>query len=505
AAGLVHRDLKPSNLIIGDDGRVRVMDFGLVRARDELAELDATGEHPKLDSDGSSPELLATATRTGSLLGTPAYMAPEQFLGQTIDARTDQFSFCAVAWQALFGERPFAGDSVPELRYAVIHGRRRAPPSGTKVPGWLRDAIARGLAVDPSARWPSMTALLDALASGRRRAWTRRVAAVGLAVAVLSGAGWFTNQWYRARELAEATQACEAEGRTIDEIWNHEVRARLAGAFASSDSNLAADTWPRLAATIDGHAERWSSTRTRACIEAEVEDRRTPSALDSARACLDQRRATLASFVAALDGAEHTVISSASLASARLESPEDCLDVGESARRVPMPEDPELHERATALRERLVQVDLGVEIWRPDALSEAEATLREAEELDFAPLLAEAVYQVGSARLRAGDVEGAEPLLERALFLAAEQGIDHLAVDAAARLGYCAYEQAQFEEGLRWIRVGEMLVRRSNEDAPLIEAHLHQSAGGLHERRGAFDEAIAEYQRTLEIYERVLP
>jgi serine/threonine protein kinase len=178
AAGLVHRDLKPSNFMIGNDGRVRVMDFGLVRAA-------ATPSHA-----GGSDELFATLTHRGELLGTPAYMAPEQFLGQSVDARTDQFSFCAVAWRALYGERPFAGDSMTELRYAVIHGRRRSPRRGSDVPAWLRDVIARGLAADPAARWPSMEALLDALASGRRRASVRRLGVALAAIVVLGGSGF---------------------------------------------------------------------------------------------------------------------------------------------------------------------------------------------------------------------------------------------------------------------------------------------------------------------------
>src|SRR5690606_27126488 len=114
AAGLVHRDFKPDNVMVGDDGRVRVLDFGLARA------IEAEDEHP---TDTSGAELARAThttgevgaseprvTVTGALLGTPAYMAPEQHLGVTTTPASDQFSFCVTAYEALYGTRPFSGD-----------------------------------------------------------------------------------------------------------------------------------------------------------------------------------------------------------------------------------------------------------------------------------------------------------------------------------------------------------------------------------------------------------
>ncbi len=150
AAGLVHRDFKPDNVMLGDDGRVRVLDFGLVGA-------PRSGEIA-LD-DGTSPR----ATETGALLGTPAYMAPEQFRAEEVDARTDQWSYCATLWEAVYGERPFRGATLRELSRAVVGGALTEPPRDRVVPGWLRRALTRGLAVDRAARHPSMEALLAAI------------------------------------------------------------------------------------------------------------------------------------------------------------------------------------------------------------------------------------------------------------------------------------------------------------------------------------------------------
>jgi serine/threonine protein kinase len=150
AAGLVHRDFKPPNVLIGGDGRARVTDFGL--ARPHLALPDATVT--------PTDSLLASYTQTGSLAGTPAYMAPEQFARAATDARTDQFSYCVTLYEALYGERPFDGDTLLQLAESVAAGTLRPRPKGHAVPEWLDAILVRGLAVVPAQRFPSLAALL---------------------------------------------------------------------------------------------------------------------------------------------------------------------------------------------------------------------------------------------------------------------------------------------------------------------------------------------------------
>ena len=151
-AGLVHRDFKPANVLVGEDERARVSDFGLVSA------LDA-GDEPMSKPKGRTM-LDLTQTAPGRSAGTPAFMSPEQFMGRTVDARGDQFSYCVALYAALYGQRPFAGKDMPTLRHNVCAGKLIAPPLDSTVPPFLWQAIEKGLATKPADRWGSMDRLL---------------------------------------------------------------------------------------------------------------------------------------------------------------------------------------------------------------------------------------------------------------------------------------------------------------------------------------------------------
>ena len=101
-------------------------------------------------------------TRTGARIGTPAYMAPEQHLSAPTDARTDQFSFCVVLWEALYGARPFRAESATATAVQVVRGEIQEPPRASAIPTWLRRVLTRGLCHrSPEDRYEDMRALLD--------------------------------------------------------------------------------------------------------------------------------------------------------------------------------------------------------------------------------------------------------------------------------------------------------------------------------------------------------
>ena len=175
-AGLVHRDFKPDNVLVGRDGRVRVTDFGLARSA-------RAAPAPAPTSSDAGDSAVLTLTRTGTLLGTPAYMAPEQLRGGTADARSDVFAFCVALYEALYGERPFPGSTVDSLRASIEAGHVRAAPIVNRVPGWTRSVLLRGLRAAPELRFESMRALLDGLRASRMA--SRRRVGRGLAISAL--------------------------------------------------------------------------------------------------------------------------------------------------------------------------------------------------------------------------------------------------------------------------------------------------------------------------------
>jgi predicted ATPase len=162
AAQVLHRDFKPENVLVANDGRVRVLDFGLARANEREPSNENEIELAALTV--SKAKILAMElSRSGAMVGTPAYMAPEQLLCQALDPRADQFSFCVSLYEALYGERPFAGENVSILMGEVIGGKVKTPRQRRRIPSDIRKALLRGLKPNPHARHSSMDALLTDL------------------------------------------------------------------------------------------------------------------------------------------------------------------------------------------------------------------------------------------------------------------------------------------------------------------------------------------------------
>ncbi|MFV8749537.1 protein kinase domain-containing protein [Nannocystaceae bacterium ST9] len=298
AEGLIHRDFKPSNCMIDEQGRVRVLDFGLARATYEaeaelgfdLGELERSSVEPSTstrESSGGAPtqSLLAELlTRTGALLGTVAYMAPEQLLGVDVDARSDQFGFCVALFEALHGHRPFAGRTGAELLLATQRGaiepvRARA---GLPKPHRALDRIVRrGLALDPAARWPSMAALLETLAGLRDRR-RRRARWGGAAVLVTTGA-------LGALALIEAPPSpCEGLRELDAPAWTAEQRSAVEQGLLELGPR-GAEVWPVVARALDRYAGAWTAARADACEATHVRHAIGPHTLELRLACLDRR------------------------------------------------------------------------------------------------------------------------------------------------------------------------------------------------------------------------
>ena len=172
--GIVHRDFKPDNVLVGDDGRVRVVDFGLARAlQGDRTGATTTGTEAvaaagaELGADKTASGLSPRITAFGSILGTPGYMSPEQARGEPADARSDQFSFCIALYEALYQQLPFPGETFDSFAKNLFAGKPvPLPPPPREVPIVVEEALLRGLSLDPAARFPSMQELIDALQAG---------------------------------------------------------------------------------------------------------------------------------------------------------------------------------------------------------------------------------------------------------------------------------------------------------------------------------------------------
>jgi cysteine-rich repeat protein len=237
AVGLVHRDFKPQNVIVGKDGRARVADFGLAQS------IDAGELAPVVGADGGA----------GSIAGTPAYMAPEQFLGRAADARSDQFSFCVALYRALYGRHPFGadGDDRTLLGFArsVIAGQLRPVPENSGVPAWLERVITRGLSTKPEDRHASMDDVLAAVARGRSTARGPRLSA--LRPAVLGGAALVL-----AGVLAWSARRTTSKNVSAAICGNGVVEGNEACDDGNHDDGDACLTTCRWAACGDGHVRR---------------------------------------------------------------------------------------------------------------------------------------------------------------------------------------------------------------------------------------------------------
>ncbi len=443
-AGLVHRDLKPHNVMRADDGVVKVLDFGLARevggstagsgacdepdarasSSDSVQIVSGLGSQP---SSRSGSALSAELTRTGALLGTPAYMAPEQLRGQLVDARSDQFSFCVALYEALHRSRPFTGKTLAALANAIMSGEPSPPPADGHVPAWVHRVVLRGLSREPEKRWPSMRALVQAMerdpSRARRRWWT--AAGLGAIAGVLG---------FSIAELrGDGPAPCPHEAAEQQALWSEERQQRIAAAFEASGSPLAADTLGRVSPTIEAYVGELGGMRARAC-EAHRRGEQSERLFDLRTACLDVRRAGLDELLDGFERVDVAVVGNAAWAAASLPSVAPCGDTEALTAAVPPPEDAEVAQRVQAAREELAsaasQVLAGA---YADASTLAQAVLERAQQLGYPPLVAEAQLGLGAAQMEASQYEPALEALSAGLVAALRCGHDEVAVEALAR------------------------------------------------------------------------
>jgi len=494
--GIVHRDFKPGNVLIGDDGRVLVTDFGLARA----AMPSGSGSSPESVNPPPSPswdeahnEVL---TREGVVLGTPPYMSPEQHGGDGSDPRSDQFGFGVTLYEALFGVRPFSG-SMSELLRAKQTGRMRPVPSDSQVPARVIAVIERALRPDPAQRFPGMGELLAAL----ERASRPRVSPHVLAgVAVLAVAVTVPIVLLGSRD-----DPCTAGPDHVERVWGDERQAAVRAAFEASPAPYADAAAQRVKTELDTWTTGWLDAYRDACEATHVRHEQSQKALDLRVSCLSRNLRELEAMTALMAGGEAEVIENAVVSVQSLPDTHACDDIAALSSRIEPPATPEARERVEAGYGRLSEARaLELAGRYEEAVQLASEVSHEAEAVEYPPLHAAAQHRIAAAQGLMGDFRGAEEHLVDAVISAERSRDEPTAADAWIDLVWVVgVEQLRAQEALRWLRFAEAALERLGDD-PLRRALLDHNRGGVLYRLDRYDEALTSYQRAYDVQRELL-
>ncbi len=526
-AGLVHRDFKPENVLVGLDGRVRVLDFGLARSSEDAGSSQPGLESSWVGASGSTEEasvehsysgsfsgehsglallsgLSVELTQEGAIVGTPAYMAPEQHLGQLADARSDQFAFCVALWESLYGTKPFRGESAANLVMNITQGKLREPPRDSEVPAWINRILRKGLSIQRSERFASMDALLAALGRDPTRVRRRRLRLLTLVVAVGSaGAMGVNNLLDTPPPTAQAL--CGGSERKLDDVWDDEVKAAIQSRFLASALPFAEDAWQGASAKIDIYTARWVDMHRQTCEATRVSGEQSVELMDRRMACLDSRLTEVRSLVDLFANANDSLISRAVTASARLTPLAGCADLEDLTAGEHLPNDPEIRKNIAQTEQQLARArahfDVGDYATGMEFVEAAQTLL---EDVSWCRTEADTSFLAGIFYDRLGRSEESRHALQEAYWTALSCSYDPLAGNAAKELvSTLGLRLAQPKHALEWSRHAHAVTRRLGERGKELHGRLLDREGIVHYFEGRYQEALERQNKALRILEQV--
>ncbi len=511
AKGLVHRDFKPANTLMGNDDRVRVVDFGLaIASRNRPAtesSLDGTDTKdlrlslgteetlPSLDVDKRSQERKARISRakasaerpkslnerltnSGLVIGTPVYMAPEQYMDGEVGPAADQYSLCTSLYEGLYGKEPFelsgGKAGVVHLMEAKLAGKVPPPPDDSPVPARFFRIIQRGLAPEPDQRYPSFEALIAALShdpAKQRQARIRAAAFIGITVASILLAVWALT--LGAQESREQCSGLDAE---LSGVWDSDVAKQARQQFEATGLSYAPTTFQRVAAFLDDYRASWVAMRTEACEATRIHHTQTAEVMTLRMTCLNRKRSRMKAVTRLFASkADPDLVTNAVQAVQALPVIEGCADIEALSAAIPLPRNPLVLGQIEAFQERVDEVEALTDSGKySEALERGETLLDDMRSFEYAPLEAQAMYTVGFLRDEVGDYSGAEMLFRQTIQTAAKAKAPVLVAKASSLLQFTiGYSQRRYEVALGmedWVRAAAEL---ADDDVTRGESRNH--------------------------------
>ena len=493
-AEIIHRDFKPDNVMVAKSGRICVGDFGLAAGArtPQVAATRAEGG----DLTTSWLTSAGTLTVPGAVMGTPAYMAPEQMVGGEITPSADIFAFCVALYEALYDQRPFAGNTVAAIYMSIGQGEIAAVGKGARrAPRRLERLLRRGLALEPEDRPPSMVAVLAELRPLVAPKALRRLAlaTIGAAAVATGVALWSAGE--------DEAVICDGGVDEVAEIWSSDRQAELQRAFEETGVIHAEETWGRVSASVERTLSRWQGARREACEETHHSAQFSEEILALRVGCLGRQLGELDALLGFLAAADPQVVDNAVRLVSGVSDPRSCdpaevlADAAKGRTRSP---ELDALEAELAGAVRLHQAGKYAE-----ALVVLDRLHSAAQERGDAVFLAELLVQLSHTAYFDHRADAGE-LLREALEANLRAGRDRdFANVAADKLGLVA---ADPEERVLWFQLGEAALARSEEregSLDSVRAKLKTNYGNGLRNSGRPREALAFHREALRLHRKV--